>query len=127
MEMLKDAVAWIEIPVSNFERAKKFYSAIYDFEMPEVQMGPNRMGFLLYDQSGGGIGGAIVEGPGYVPSDNGSKVYLNAGTDLNLVLKRVEKAGGKVVMAKTLVTPELGYFASFTDPEGNELSLHSMK
>jgi len=62
--MTKNAINWIEIPVSDFERAKKFYSAIFDFEMPEMQMGPQLMGFLLYDQPGGGIGGAIVKGEG---------------------------------------------------------------
>lgn len=125
MEMTKNAIAWIEIPVSDFDRAKKFYSRIFDYEMPEMPMGPNRMGFLLYDQPGGGIGGAIVKGEGYVPA-TGAKVYLNGGTDLNTVLNRVENAGGKVVMPKILITPELGHFGTFQDTEGNIISLHSM-
>jgi predicted enzyme related to lactoylglutathione lyase len=94
--------------------------------MPDMMMGSYHMGFLLYDQEGGGIGGAIVDGDGYAPSDKGSKIYLNGGSDLNNVLNRVEKAGGKVVLPKTQITPELGCFASFTDTEGNVVSLHSM-
>src|SRR5688572_21017123 len=125
MEMVKNAIAWVEIPVSDFDRAKKFYSAIYDFEMPDTQMGPQRMGFLLYDQENQGIGGAIVKGEGYTPGKNGPKVYLNGGNDLNTVLNRVEKAGGKVIMPKTNITPELGNFAIFEDTEGNFISLHS--
>ena len=31
MEMLQNAVNWLEIPVLNFDRAKLFYSTIYDF------------------------------------------------------------------------------------------------
>lgn len=124
--MLKDAINWVEIPVSDFDRAKTFYSSIYDYEMPEMQMGPQRMGFLLYDQQGGGIGGAIVYGEGYVPSSLGAKIYLNAGSDLDTVLNRVEAAGGKVIMPKTLITPELGNFGMFEDTEGNHVSLHSM-
>jgi predicted enzyme related to lactoylglutathione lyase len=127
MEMMKDAIAWVEIPVSNFDRAKKFYSALYDFEMPEMEMGPNKMGILLYDQEKGGIGGAIVQGQGYTPAKIGVKVYVSGGKDLNTVLNRVEKAGGKVLMKKTQITPELGHFAAFTDCEGNEISLHSME
>jgi uncharacterized protein len=127
MEMNKDAVAWFEIPVSNFERAKKFYSAIFDYEMPDWPMGPGyKMGVLLYNQESGGIGGAIIEGEGYTPAKNGTKVYLSAGKDLSVVLNRVEKAGGKIVMPKTQITPELGNFARFIDSEGNEISLHSM-
>ena len=125
MEMTKNAVNWIEIPVSDFERAKKFYSQIYDYEMPEMQMGPQRMGFLMYDQPGGGIGGAIVKGDGYVPAKSGPKVYLTGGNDLNTILNRVEKAGGKVILPKMNITPELGNFGIFEDTEGNHISLHS--
>lgn len=127
MEMLKDAIAWFEIPVTDFERAKKFYSAIYDYDMPEMMMGDVRMGFLLYDQPGGGIGGAIVQGEGCHPSNLGVRVYLNGGNDLNTVLNRVAGSGGKIILAKTQITPELGYFATFEDSEGNQISLHSMK
>lgn len=127
MEMTKNAINWVEIPVTDFSRAKKFYSTIYDFEMPEMQMGPNRMGFFLYDQPNGGIGCAIVQGQGYVPTSDGIKVYLNGGRDLNAVLNRVENAGGKVIMKKLQITPELGFFATFQDTEGNIISLHSME
>ena len=47
---------------------KKFYSAIFDFEMPEMMTGPNKMGFLLFEQQGG-KGAAIVQGEWYTPSD----------------------------------------------------------
>lgn len=123
--MFRDAITWVEIPVTDFERAKKFYSAIYDYDMPEMMMGPNRMGFLLYDQQAGGIGAAIVQGEGYVPTPNGAKVYLNGGSDLNTVMNRVESAGGKVLMTKMLISPDLGSFGIFEDTEGNHISLHS--
>jgi uncharacterized protein len=126
MEMVQHAVNWVEIPVSDFARAKQFYSNIYDFEMPEMMMGPFQMGFLLFDQQNGGIGAAIVKGEGYEPSTLGSKVYLNGGADLNTVLNRIEAAGGKVILPKTNITPELGNFAIFEDSEGNHISLHSM-
>jgi uncharacterized protein len=126
MEMMKNAIAWVEIPVTDFERAKKFYSQIYDYEMPEMNVGPNRMGVLLYDQMNGGIGGAIVKGDDYEPTNKGAKIYLNGGQDLTTVLNRVEKSGGKVIMPKVHISPELGFFATFQDTEGNIISLHSM-
>jgi predicted enzyme related to lactoylglutathione lyase len=127
MEMVKNALKWFEIPVADFERAKRFYESIFDFEMPENRMGPNRLGFLLYDFTAGGIGGAIAQGPSYVPSESGTLVYLNAGSDLATVLARVEPAGGAVIVAKSLITPELGYIAVFRDSEGNRVALHSMR
>lgn len=126
MEMMKHALAWAEIPVMDFDRAKKFYSTIYDYEMPEMQMGPVRMGFLLYDQENGGIGAAICQGEAYKPSADGVKLYLSGGSDLNIILNRVEAAGGQVLMAKMQITPEIGHFAIFMDSEGNQVSLHSM-
>ena len=126
MEMVRNALNWFEIPVADFERARKFYQTIFDFEMPENAMGPNRMGFFLHDPKAGGIGGAIVSGPSYVPTDQGALIYLNGGTDLLPVLNRVEKAGGKILTPKTLITRELGFVAIVRDSEGNRVALHSM-
>ena len=123
--MLDNAITWFEVPVSNFERAKKFYSTIYDYEMPETMVGPVRMGFFLYEQQLGRVGGAICFGQGYVPSLQGTLIYLNGGSDLNVVLNRIGKAGGKVLLPKTLIAPEHGYFARFLDTEGNLIALHS--
>lgn len=125
MEMLTNAVNWVEIPATDFARAKAFYSQIFDFEMPEMEMGPNQMGILLHDQQQNGIGGAIVMGEGYQPSQTGPLVYLNGGNDLNIVLERVEQAGGKVLLQKISLGPELGCIAMFIDSEGNRLGLHS--
>ncbi len=119
-----NAVNWFEIPVSDFERAKKFYSAIYNYEMPIMEMGNVTMGSFPYNEATG-VGGAICYGEGYEPSGKGAKVYLNGGKDLAEVLQRVEGAGGQVIMGKTKISDEIGYFAIFSDTEGNQLSLHS--
>ncbi len=125
MEMMKNAISWFEIPVSDFNRAKKFYSTIYDFDMPEMVITGNQMGILLHDMNGGGIGGAIVKGSGYTPCQEGTKVYLGAGHDLSVVLNRVTGAGGKVITGKTEVAPGMGHMAAFEDTEGNLIFLHS--
>ena len=125
--MTKNAISWFEIPVTDFGRAKKFYQSIFDFEMPEMQMGPVLMGMLLHDRDGGGIGGAICKGEGYKPAgENGPKVYLNGGKDLSTVLGRVDKAGGKVLVPKTGIGEDMGHFALFADTEGNVVGLYSM-
>ena len=122
------AINWFEIPVSDFERAKKFYENIFEYQMPENTMGKARMGFLLYDFQNGGRGGAIVHYPElYTPSDNGTLVYLNCDPDLSVVLNRVENAGGSVLVPKTDIGNNLGFFAMIKDSEGNRVALHSMK
>jgi uncharacterized protein len=126
---LGNALNWFEIPVTDFERAKKFYETIFDYQMPEMQMGTNRMGFFLYDQPGGKVGGAIVYHPEYhTPSGTGTLVYLNCQPDLQVQLDKVVTAGGKVEMGKTQISPDqhLGFMAIINDSEGNRVALHSM-
>jgi predicted enzyme related to lactoylglutathione lyase len=125
MEMTTNAISWFEIPVSDFDRAKEFYGTIFDFDMPVMDMGPTRMGFLLSEQ-GVGVGGAIVHGEGAVPSSTGSLVYLNGGADLSVVLGRVTGAGGSIIVPKTDIGSGFGNFALFIDTEGNKVGLHSM-
>jgi predicted enzyme related to lactoylglutathione lyase len=120
---MANANNWFEIPANDFDRAKKFYSEILASNIEEMDMGGFRMGMLPAGE--GKVGGAIVKGEGCVPSETGTMVYLNAGTDLAPILTRVEEAGGKVVMPKTMITEEIGYMATFTDTEGNRVALHS--
>lgn len=127
MEKMTNSINWVEIPVLNFDRAKEFYSRIYDYEMYEETMGAYRMGFLPMEREAQGVGGAIVQGNGCVPSSLGSRVYLNGGKDLLTVLNRVEAAGGEVITHKTKITDEIGYYAAFEDTEGNHIYLHSPK
>lgn len=127
MEKMTNSINWVEIPVLNFDRAKEFYSRIYDFEMHEMMMGPLRMGFLPMDADSQGVGGAIVQGDGFVPTALGTKVYLNGGKNLMTVLNRVIAAGGEIILAKTQINDEFGYYAVFEDTEGNHISLHSME
>jgi predicted enzyme related to lactoylglutathione lyase len=122
------AINWFEIPVADFDRAKKFYEAIFSYQMPESHMGSTRMGFLLYDFQNGGRGGAIVYNPGfYAPSTTGTLVYLNCEPDLQIVLDRVEGAGGKITRSKSDIGHGLGFWALIEDSEGNRVALHSMK
>ncbi len=126
--MQQHALNWFEIPVTDFERAKTFYEAIFNYVMPVSQMGPAQMGFFLYDFQHGGRGGAIVHNPDfYTPSGNGSLIYLNCEPDLQIVLDKVNNAGGEVLKEKAEVAPGLGFWALIKDTEGNRVALHSMK
>ena len=73
-----------------------------------------------------GIGGCILQAEASEPSAHGALVYLNGGDDLNIVLGKIEAAGGKIVLPKTAIGPN-GFMAHFVDCEGNKVGLHSMK
>lgn len=121
----RNAINWFEIPTGDFQRGKKFYEAIMGSEFYTMKMGDCDMAFFPMDE--GKVGGAVIHHEMAKPATGGAMVYLNANPDLADVLARVEKAGGKVQVPKTLITEEIGYFAVFFDTEGNRVALHSQK
>ena len=124
---MTNAVNWFEIPASNYERAKKFYSEVLGKEIIDHDMGDKSMkyGIFPYDMENHKVGGAILEMEGMNPSADGSTIYLNGGDDLSIPLSKVESAGGSVVMPKTDIG-ENGFIAQFMDTEGNRVAFHSM-
>ena len=124
---MKNTVNWFEIPVRDFARAQSFYEQLFNVSLTpqEPDETGSVMAFLPADLENGGIGGCIISGPGYEPSEIGALVYLNGGDDLSVPLERVEKAGGKVIMPKTSIGSH-GFMAQFIDNEGNKLALHSI-
>ena len=123
---MKNAINWFEIPVKNFDKAKKFYDTILGSELQVMEAMGMKSAFFPAELQNGGIGGCIIQGKGYEPSATGSIVYLNGGEDLSVPLAKVEAAGGKILMSKTAIGAN-GFMAHFTDTEGNKVAFHSMK
>jgi predicted enzyme related to lactoylglutathione lyase len=118
---------WVEIPTSDMQRAKTFYSAILGVaELPEQDLG-NGLLYAFLPMQPGEVGGALVQHPNYAPGQGqGVCIYLVVQGDLNDTLARVEAAGGKVVIPKTsLGEMNPGYMAQFIDSESNRLGLWS--
>ena len=120
-----DVVVWFEIPAGDFVRAKRFYEQVFGVALKEEQMGPMRLGVFPY--AGEAVSGCVIAGQGYKAGKDGSVVYISAGRDLAEPLARVEQAGGKVLVPKTLINAEIGYFAHFLDSEGNRVGMHSIQ
>lgn len=121
---MENMINWFEIPASDFNRAVEFYKGILDVEVQETEMFGTKMG--LFPSDGENVSGAIVQGEDYKSSTDGVTLYLNGGDDLQVILDKVESHNGKIIVPKTQISPEMGYFAMFIDIEGNKLALHSM-
>ena len=121
---MKNLINWFEIPATDFNRAVSFYKGILGIEIKETEMFGTSMGFFPSD--GKNVSGAIVQGEDYKASSDGVLAYLNGGSDLQHVLDKVEKSNGKVIVPKTLINPEMGYFGMFIDTEGNKMAVHSI-
>lgn len=113
---------WFELPVHDLSRAVKFYSHLFSVEFEIKEQGEYSMS--LFPQEIGG-GGALMKGPGSVPSEYGPLIYLNANDKIPAMLARVEEAGGRIILEQTTINEEMGSFALYIDSEGNRLALHS--
>ena len=121
---MKNLVSIVEIPTVDFSRAVTFYQAILDVSIEEIDMQGTQMG--IFPSNGEVVSVALINGDEYKTTVDGTRVYLNGGDDLQIVLNKIEPNGGKVVVPKTEIGPEMGFFAMFTDTEGNKLGLHSI-
>ena len=124
--MKLNPVVWFEIPVTNLERAIEFYNKVFDIEIQLLDLGAPRMGLFPQEEGAPGATGGLMEYDSYVPSHDGTLVYLSCD-DLQNELDRIEEAGGKILRAKSLISPEHGYMGVFEDTEGNRVALHSRK
>jgi len=121
---MKNLISIFEIPAIDFSRAVNFYQVILDISIEKIDMDGVLMGlFPGNDQS---VSGAVIKGNGYKPSNDGVIIYLNGGNNLQVVLDRVEANNGKIIVPKTQINPEIGFYALFVDTEGNKLGLHSV-
>ena len=117
--MMKKLVKWVEIPAENFDRAVGFYEKILNINLEKIDCGNEKMACLPGDE------GAISYAEDFRPSSDGVLVSLDAGTDIDGMMRRIESAGGRIVRPKTKIEAEgRGFFALFTDSEGNRLGLY---
>lgn len=116
-------VAIFEIPATDMSRAIHFYQNVLNLKIEKMELPGMEMGLLPFEDQA--VIGVLMKGEGYEPSASGVTLYLNGGHDLQIVLERVEKNGGKVLVPKSPHADESGFFAIFLDSEGNKLGLHS--
>lgn len=122
--MNKNVATWFEIPVTDMQRAQTFYRNVLQADFKEEEMSGYQMAIFNAEQ--GAVSGMLVLGEHYQPTQTGAVVYFNGGEDLTLPLDRVVKHGGSVLLPKTPIHDgECGYFALFSDSEGNRVGLYS--
>lgn len=121
----QNMINWFEIAVTDFDRARKFYETIFGIEMKTTEIQGYKMAFFPNEDDG--VSGAICYGEGYIPSGAGALLYLNANPDVNLVLDKLVQAGGKIIVPKTMIGEDAGYYAFIVDTEGNRIALHSSR
>jgi uncharacterized protein len=124
--MPKDSVVWFEIPVTNLDKAKAFYSKVTGYALKEEIMGPNRTVVFGYSGSedmnaSSAVSGHLYEGKP-AAKGTGNTIHL-AVENVDDAIKRVVPAGGEVV--SEIIPIPTGRFVYCLDPDGNSIGLFS--
>ncbi len=119
---MNNPIQWLEIATTDLERAKEFYTKVFDLELQLIEM-PNEKLYMFGAPDAVGSAGCLVKTEHAKPNTDGTIVYF-ACEDVSIEAKRVEEAGGRVIIPKTDIG-EFGFFAQFIDSEGNRIGLHS--
>ncbi len=125
---MKKVISWFEIYVSDFNRAKRFYTTVFKYPLTDLPMHSERhpgMQYATFPADATGAGGALVKMDQVQPGGGGVLIYF-ASDDINAALSRVEAAGGKIIRPK-LSAGDQGFIAFIEDTEGNMIGLHSAK
>jgi len=124
----KNAISWFEIPSMDLNRATQFYETIFNVKLVPMDTPAIRMRMFPLQDVMTQVGGAVVHSDGFhKPSaTDGPLIYMNGNPDVQLVLDKIEGAGGQILVPKTEISPDYGYMAVFLDTEGNRIALHSI-
>ena len=109
-------ICYLEIPANRAEDSARFYSEIFGWKVR--QRGD---GNLAFDDAGG-VSGTWVKESDRTP-DERTRTYIMVD-NISESLKRIVSAGGKVLSPRKEIGPNMGAFAVFADPVGNEFGLY---
>jgi predicted enzyme related to lactoylglutathione lyase len=115
---------YFEIPVSDLDRAIRFYSEVFGYTFERQNIHGNEMAMFPFSQNGGGITGALAKGEIYVPTKSGIVIYFQTES-IDETIKRAVANGAEVLFPKTSAG-DFGFVAEFSDSEGNRIALNEL-
>jgi predicted enzyme related to lactoylglutathione lyase len=113
-------INWFEIPVSDMDRAAKFYGALLGSELKRGDFFEVPHAFF---NNGKDAIGALVKDPRNAPARSGNVVYFGT-PDIEAAIARVRALGAEVLLPKTDIG-DPGHIAVLHDSEGNRVGLHT--
>lgn len=117
--MTNGAIEWIEFHCDEggSEKLGRFYEQVFGWK---VQVDPAMPDYAMYNDTSGNVSGGFTSS---IPKGAGdTKVYITVDS-ADVALGAIGKAGGTTKEPRTLITEEIGYWATFTDPAGNVVGL----
>lgn len=112
---------WWEIGVPDLGRAREFYGEAFGWTFEEMYDG-----FLIAKDTAGAMVGGLERRDDPLPTGSRFNLYF-ASDELEAVVDGVVAAGGSVVLPRTEVSPEYGWYARVADPFGTVLGITTEK
>lgn len=116
---------WFEIPYDDSERAQKFYSETFGWQINKLPDMDYHMALTtesdpqtMQPKNPGAINGGMLK-----KDPTGENPILVIGVDsVDEHIKKVKEAGGKIIMPKTDIG-QFGFYARVSDTEGNVIGI----
>lgn len=125
--MPMNPVIHFEMPAENKKRMRDFYTQCFGWET--TQLGPEMGDYVTVmtaeSDEKGPLKPGSINGGFFSKADDPSNQVLSlviGVEDLTDSIKKVEKAGGKIMGVPSEI-PGVGRYVSFIDTEGNRMSL----
>lgn len=117
-------VVYFEIPVTDIDRAIRFYKAVFHVEFEKERIDNNDMALFPFTEGNSGISGALAKGEIYKPTKEGVVIYFKT-ENIDTTLKLAISNGGQLLYPQT--DNGIGLVAEFEDTEGNRIALYQSK
>ena len=109
-------ICYLEIPANVAQDSADFYSRLFGWKVRKRGDGE-----LAFDDSGA-VSGTWVKEADRTP-DEQTRVYIMVDSIAD-TLTQIQAAGGSVLTPRKEIGPNMGAFAAFADPVGNEFGLY---
>lgn len=119
---MKNNIAWFDVPVTDLDRAVRFYSAVLGSPVTVEKTGSIPLGLLPTPD--GERMGCLVSGDQAKPSLNGVMVWFDVEGHLGEAVAAARANGGRI-LAEIQAVGEYGFRAEVQDSEGNRIALYS--
>jgi predicted enzyme related to lactoylglutathione lyase len=121
---MANTIVWADIPVIDLDRARAFYSAVLQADIP-LMPGMEGVAFLPGDPQSDEVTGDLVKSENAKPGAGGVTIYLDSKGDPEGMIERAVAAGGQVAMPVSVMGETVGFIGFFIDSEGNRIGVHA--
>ena len=90
---MNNPIQWLEIATADLERAKDFYTNVFDLQFQYIEMPDSKM-YMFGMPDKVGSSGCLVHSEENKPSAEGTMVYF-ACDDVAVQIAKISEAGGK--------------------------------